>query len=258
MRSDKKKETGPFDIIGDIHGCFEELCELLTTLGYTINSVQPTDENFGFQILTPPTRKALFLGDLVDRGPDSVSVLKLVMSMVNAGTAYCVQGNHDFKLQKYLNGRRVQLKHGLDLTVRQLEKQPAAFKQLLKKFINNLGSHYIFDEGRLVIAHAGIKENMIGRDSSAVLSFCLFGDTTGEMDELGLPIRRDWAKDYHGKAKIVYGHSPVLEAKWVNNTIDIDTGCVFGGKLTALRYPEEELVSVNAKKMYFLPARPMV
>ncbi len=257
LYNDKKDESGPFDIIGDVHGCFEELESLLALLGYTVKSVPETETNFGFETEAPAGRKAVFVGDLVDRGPDSVRVLKLVMHMVAAGTAYCVPGNHDFKLQKYLSGKKVQLTHGLEVTVAQLEGETAAFKRNLSDFLYSLVSHYVFDGGKLLVAHAGLKEEMQGRGSGAVRSFCMYGETTGETDEFGLPVRYNWAKDYRGKAKVIYGHTPVPEAEWLNRTIDIDTGCVFGGRLTALRYPEEELVSVPAKKMYYVPARPL-
>ncbi|SFB97842.1 polynucleotide kinase-phosphatase [Flexibacter flexilis DSM 6793] len=257
LYNNKKDEKGAFDIIGDVHGCFEELIELLAHLGYQVNRVAADDINFGFEVVVPANRKAVFLGDLVDRGPDSPSVLRLVMSMVNAGTAYCVAGNHDLKLQKYLNGKQVQLNHGLERTVEQLASETNEFKRKVEQFLYGLVSHYVFDEGRLVVAHAGIREEMQGRGSGAVRSFCLYGETTGEIDEFGLPVRYNWAKEYRGKAKIVYGHTPVPTPEWFNNTIDIDTGCVFGGKLTALRYPEEEMVSVNAKMIYQEPIRPI-
>lgn len=202
-------------------------------------------------------RKVIFLGDLVDRGPDSPSVLRLVMSMVHAGIAYCVPGNHDLKLQKFLIGKKVQLKHGLEVTVEQLKNESDRFKKNVEQFLYGLISHYVFDNGKLVVAHAGLKEEMQGRGSGAVRSFCLYGETTGEIDEFGLPVRLNWAKEYRGKAKVVYGHTPVPEAEWLNKTIDIDTGCVFGGKLTALRYPEEELVSIQAKKIYCEPVKPL-
>lgn len=257
LYNDKKHISGPFDIIGDIHGCFDELKELLSQLGYTIQPVEANNTNWGFHVNPPEGRTALFLGDLVDRGPDSPNVLRLVMSMVNAGIAYCVPGNHDMKLEKYLSGKQVQLKHGLDLTVQQLEKETTEFKESVRKFIYGLISHYIFDNGKLAIAHAGIKEDMQGRGSGAIRSFCLFGETTGEIDEFGLPVRHNWALEYRGKTKVVYGHTPVPEAEWLNNTIDIDTGCVFGGKLTALRYPENALISVKAQRVYAEPIRPM-
>jgi protein phosphatase len=257
LYNDKKIEMGPFDIIGDVHGCFDELQELLSKLGYTVNRVDETEKNFGFNVTVPDNRKVIFVGDLVDRGPDSPSVLRLVMSMVNSGVAYCVPGNHDLKLQKYLIGKQVQLKHGLEVTVKQLETETAQFKSSVEKFIYSLTSHYVFDHGKLVVAHAGLKEEMQGRGSGAVRSFCMYGETTGEIGEFGLPVRHNWAKEYRGKAKVVYGHTPVPEAEWLNKTIDIDTGCVFGGKLTALRYPEEELVSIKAKMVYCEPVRPI-
>ncbi|MCB1191130.1 MAG: polynucleotide kinase-phosphatase [Leptospiraceae bacterium] len=257
LYNNKKEETGPFDIIGDIHGCFDELQELLLRLGYSTSRVEETETNFGFEVTPPVTRKVIFLGDLVDRGTDSPSVLRLVMSMVNAGFAYCVPGNHDLKLQKYLTGKKVQIKHGLQLTIDQLESETDQFKATVEKFLYGLISHYVFDNGKLVVAHAGLKEEMQGRGSGVVRSFCLYGETTGEVDEFGLPVRLNWAKEYKGKAKVVYGHTPVLEAEWLNKTINIDTGCVFGGRLTALRYPEEELVSIDAKRTYYEPAKPL-
>ncbi|MFN5847643.1 MAG: AAA family ATPase, partial [Chitinophagales bacterium] len=208
LYNDKKDETGPFDIIGDVHGCFDELQELLLKLGYSVNRTEETENNFGFSVIAPENRKAIFVGDLVDRGPDSPNVLRLVMSMVNSGVAYCVPGNHDLKLQKYLNGKQVQLKHGLEVTVKQLETETAQFKSTVEKFLYGLISHYVFDNGKLVVAHAGLKEEMQGRGSGAVRSFCMYGETTGEIDEFGLPVRHNWAKEYRGKAKVVYGHTP--------------------------------------------------
>jgi protein phosphatase len=257
LYNDKKEVSGPFDIIGDIHGCFDELVELLTKLGYAVNRVDAREKNFGFEVVPPAGRTAIFLGDLVDRGSNSPDVLRLVMSMVNAGTAYCIPGNHDVKLQKYLSGKNVQLKHGLQKTVEQLAKEDVRFKSDVADFIYGLVSHYVFDKGKLVVAHAGLKEEMQGRGSGAVRSFCMYGETTGEIDEFGLPVRYNWALEYRGKAMVVYGHTPVPEAQWLNRTIDIDTGCVFGGKLTALRYPEEELVSVKARQVYEVPVRPI-
>ncbi|HEX5153220.1 MAG TPA: polynucleotide kinase-phosphatase [Parafilimonas sp.] len=257
LYNDKKDETGPFDIIGDVHGCIDELQELLVKLGYAINMVEANQTNFGFEVIPPASRKAIFVGDLVDRGPDSVSVLRLVMSMVNSGVAYCVPGNHDLKLQKFLHGKDVQVRHGLEITVKQLETESAEFKKAVEQFLYGLISHYVFDNGKLAVAHAGIKEEMQGRGSAAVRAFCLYGETTGETDEFGLPVRYNWAKEYRGKAKVVYGHTPVPEAEWLNKTINIDTGCVFGGKLTAFRYPEEELVSVKSKQVYSEPVRPV-
>lgn len=257
LYNNKKDQTGPFDIIGDVHGCFDELTMLLEKLDYRIERVDYSNDNFGFKVSPPSERRAVFVGDLVDRGPDSPSVLKLVMSMVNSGAAYCVPGNHDMKLQKYLNGKNVQIKHGLEQTVEQLLSETDEFKNQAKEFLYGLVSHYVFDDGKLVVAHAGLKEEMQGRGSGAVRSFCMYGETTGETDEFGLPVRYNWAAEYRGRAMVVYGHTPVPGAQWLNKTIDIDTGCVFGGKLTALRYPEEELVSIDAMKVYAEPSKPL-
>lgn len=259
LRCNLKHERGPFDIIGDVHGCFDELITLLEKLGYkiTIRSDDSNDSVY-YRVSHPEGRKAVFLGDLVDRGPNTPGVLRLVMSMVQSGTALCVPGNHDMKLLRKLKGKNVQITHGLAESLAQLELEPPEFKEQIILFLDNLVSHYVLDGGRLVVAHAGMKRLMQGRCSPQVRNFALYGETTGEIDEFGLPVRYDWAAHYRGKAFVVYGHTPVREPQWVNRTINIDTGCVFGGKLTALRYPEMELVSVPAARVYYLPPRPFL
>ncbi len=246
--NNRRAETGPFDIIGDVHGCIAELDELLVQLGYHIGADR---------LLTHPEgRKPVFLGDLIDRGPDSPSVLRLVMRNVAAGHAHCVPGNHDVKLLKYLQGRKAPLTHGLDATLVQLAADPIDHRDLAA-FLDALVSHYVFDDGKLVIAHAGLKEEMQGRGSGRVREFCLYGETTGERDEFGLPERLDWAAAYRGRALVVYGHTPFHEPRWLNHTVNIDTGCAFGGRLTALRYPELDTFSVTAHRTYAEPARPL-
>jgi protein phosphatase len=249
--NNRKHEHGPFDIIGDVHGCYDELLMLLEDLGYSVDAQT-------LRVTPPEGRKAVFLGDLVDRGPKIPQVLKLVMRMVEAGTAMCVPGNHDIKLMRKLRGKNVQLTHGLAETVAQLEGETPEFRAQVATFINDLTSHYVLDDGKLVVAHAGMKESMQGRTSGAVREFALYGETTGETDEFGLPVRYNWAAEYRGSATVVYGHTPVPEPEWLNRTINIDTGCVFGGRLTALRYPEKELVSVPALHTYAEPARPFL
>jgi polynucleotide kinase-phosphatase len=178
--------------------------------------------------------------------------------MVTDGAAYCVPGNHDLKLMRKLRGRDVRITHGLAESLAQLERQPPAFASRAADFIDGLVSHYVLDDGKLVVAHAGLPESMQGRGSGKVRDFALYGDTTGETDEYGLPVRYPWAQEYRGRAMVVYGHTPVPEPEWLNRTICIDTGCVFGGRLTALRYPERELVSVPAAATYYQPARPFL
>ncbi|MCL2527168.1 MAG: polynucleotide kinase-phosphatase [Defluviitaleaceae bacterium] len=249
--NNKKSEKGPFDIIGDVHGCYDELCQLLEKLGYTVDKE-------GCAATPPQGRKGVFLGDLCDRGPNNIEVLRLVMNMVISGGAYAVIGNHDAKLQRYLRGSNVQLSHGLSKTVEQLAAQSDDFKAEVQAFLDGLISHYVFDDGKLVVAHAGLTEKYQGRGSGRVRDFCLYGDTTGETDEYGLPVRLPWANEYRGKAMVVYGHTPTPSVEGVNNTFCIDTGCVFGGKLTAFRYPEKDVVQVDAKQEYYPPAKPFL
>jgi protein phosphatase len=256
--NNRKHEHGPFDIIGDIHGCFDELHSLLTKLGYEIAPAIGDNGNAFYEVQHPLGRTAVFLGDLVDRGPKIPEVLKLVMSMTESGKALTVPGNHDTKLMRKLHGRDVQITHGLAESLQQLESETPEFKAQVAAFIDNLVSHYVLDDGRLVVAHAGLKEELQGRGSGRVRDFALYGETSGETDEFGLPVRYNWAAEYRGKAKVVYGHTPVAEPEWLNNTICVDTGCVFGGKLTALQYPENELVSVPALKTYYEPSKPFL
>ena len=250
----RTEEQGPFDIIGDIHGCFDELVDLFKELGYTI-STQPD----GNTMVEPPHgRKAVFVGDFVDRGPKVPEVLRLVMQMQKTGAALCVPGNHDVKLVRALRGKNVNPTHGLAESLSQLEKESTRFKTEIAEFLDDLVSHYVLDNGKLVVAHAGMKAELQGRASGRVREFALYGETTGETDEFGLPIRLNWADEYRGPATVVYGHTPVQEPQWINRTINVDTGCVFGGKLTALRYPEKELVSVPAHQTYYEPAQPFL
>jgi protein phosphatase len=255
---DRRAEHGPFDVIGDVHGCFDELVLLLQKLGYEVHPREPPADGAGFAVRGPEGRKLVFVGDLVDRGPRTPAALRLVMSTVRTGLALCVRGNHDDKLLRKLQGRDVRLTHGLAESLEQLGREPTGVLERVRDFLEALPSHYVLDGGKLVVAHAGIKEEMQGRMSERVRVFALFGDTTGETDAEGLPVRRNWAADYHGRALVVYGHTPVLEPIRVQRTINLDTGCVFGGRLTALRYPEQELVSVPAARQYCAPHRQLL
>jgi protein phosphatase len=261
--NNRRELQGPFDIIGDVHGCADELEALLGQLGYAATESRPGHGlDAGPVYRHPDGRMAVFLGDLVDRGPRVLDTLRIVANMDAAGSGLCVMGNHEQKLLRALQGRNVQITHGLAESLAEVEALPPddrpAIVEALKTWLDSRISHFVLDGGELVVAHAGLKEEMQGRGSGAVREFALFGDTTGEIDEFGLPVRLNWAADYRGKAMVVYGHTPVPEPEWLNRTIDVDTGCVFGGKLTALRYPERELVSVPANRTYYEPARPFL
>ena len=245
LPSNRKAESGPFDVIGDLHGCFRELRSLLERLGWTVSQHEGR-----FHLHHPEGRKLVFLGDLLDRGPGIVEVLQLAMDAVAEGTALAISGNHEAKLLRKMQGRDVRVSGGLQETLDQLESTDAAFRQRLRGFLATLPHHYQLDGGRLVVAHGGLPARLQGRDSPKVQSTALYGEISGRLDENGLPERRDWAEAYRGDALVVYGHTPVPEPRVVNGTVNIDTGCVFGGKLTALRYPEGDLVSVPAFEAY--------
>lgn len=235
------------DVIGDVHGCYEELCELfIKKLGYNWQSNV---------FIHPEGRIPVFIGDITDRGPDSLKVIELVYEMVVAkNCAKYVPGNHCNKLYRYFLGNNVQLQHGIETTVAEYNqlstKQRVAIKD---KFINLYEQAELYiqiSEVNAIIAHAGIREDLIGRNDKKVKTFVLYGDITGKFAADGRPIRRDWAKHYGGERWIVYGHTPVLEPRIVRKTINIDTGCVFGNQLTAFRLPEETTVSIPSKQPF--------
>ena len=226
LRSNKKNEHGPFDIISDVRGCFEELLALMKKLGYDVSDPD--------KAIPPKGRKAVFIGDMIGAGPGVPSVLRLVMGMRERGDAFCILGDHEYRLRGKLMGKNIGLDDSLRRSVAQLAGESQVFQEKVIRFLRNIFHHYVFDDGKLVVAHAGMSEDMQGRVSAKVRQFALYGDKAP----------RDWAAAYSGRAAVVYGHKPVPEPRWLNRTINIDTGCIFGEKLTALRYPEEEIVSV--------------
>ena len=242
----KEEKDLKTDFIGDVHGCYEELKNLFDTLGYQWKDGIPRH---------PEERLPVFIGDLTDRGPDSVPVIQLVYQMTaEEKAARYIPGNHCNKLYRYFLGNKVQEKNGLETTV-------AEYKQLSSKQQKQVRHHFMalyesaplyleLPEINAVAAHAGIREDLIGKSGKKVKTFVLYGDITGEFLPDGRPVRRDWAREYHGNCWVVYGHTPVKEPRKINKTINIDTGCVYGNKLSAFRLPEETTVSVPSRQEF--------
>ena len=255
--TDRRAEHGPFDIVGDVHGCLAELLTLVGLLGYTVQQVPMPSGRRGYEVAHPEGRRLVGLGDYGDRGPDSPGVIAFWKDAVACGAALAIKGNHDQKLARHLRSGGGSPSHGFDRTLEQLAREPEGFAREVGSFLGGLTSHLLLDDGNLAVAHAGVKAEMQGKAGGLVSDFCLYGERTGEIDEFGLPVRHDWAAGYAGEAVVVYGHTPVPESSWVGKTICIDTGCVFGGRLTALRWPERDLVSVPAAQTYYEPIRPL-
>ncbi|MFE4893780.1 polynucleotide kinase-phosphatase [Peribacillus butanolivorans] len=238
------------DIIGDIHGCYMEMILVLEKLGY-----QKNEEGL---YLHPEGRKFVSIGDVMSRGPESLKTMLFFYEHVQKDVAYMIDSNHGWKIARWLGGRDVTLNHGDEKVEEEFKAYEEEYgsekaeetKQSLKEFLLQAPSHYVFTKNNvqtLVCVHAGIKDAFIGKQSEAVRDFCRYGDTNG-FDEKGKPVRKDWYVSHKKSSLIVWGHDPKPQPLLINNTINIDQGVVFGGALTAFRYPEGEFISVQASQ----------
>lgn len=246
--------TGGVDIIGDVHGCADELCELLARLGYAVAPARSAATPH------PAGRRLIFVGDLVNRGPHPVRVLELLMALCEAGVAQTVLGNHDDQLRSHLSGRLVEPTLEMELTLRELGTRPASFSENVRAFLDTLPSHLVLDVGRLVVAHAGLPEEYHRDTSREAWDFAVYGPSTGRLDGYGFPERirptpLTWAEHYAGEALVVHGHHAIEAPRWIGRTLNIDTNCSRGGALTAFRYPERECVAVQAMSTYWTVPR---
>lgn len=248
MPVDLRRDHGPFDIIGDIHGCALELLLLLVLLGHAIR------DDDGFELVRHPDgRRVILLGDLTDRGPDNLRSLEIAHELQTRFGALLVLGNHDEKLRKWLGGANVRVAAGLAMTIAELEVLPEDERRRMGEWLGGLETHYVLDGGRLVVAHAGLAEEHHGRTTNGAHSFGLYGKPTGGVDDDGMPLAEDWALDYSGSATVVHGHVVYPEVRQINNVVAIDTGCVFGNKLTAYRWPERTFMEVKAQDQHCEP-----
>lgn len=233
------------DIIGDIHGCHIELITLLEKLGY----VKGSDDLYRH----PEGRIFVSLGDIVDRGPGSHTAINFFKKHIEASLAISVMGNHDNKFARWLMGKNVTVKNGLQETINQI---PADLdkKELAEFIFKNFKPYYLFempDTSLFALTHAAFKANYVGFNNKEIQSHCMYGQVVGR-EENGFPIRAHWENWYKG-IPVAYGHTVTPDNKplIVGNTHCLDTGCVFGGSLTCLRLPEKEYISVEANKVYF-------
>ncbi len=253
MPFDKRDDHGPFDIIGDVHGCAVELMELLAILGHAAKGWEeaPADCWHAWIQAHRTGRRVILLGDLTDRGPSNLASLRIARAIERVG-GYLIAGNHDDKLARWMKGRPVTIAHGLATTVQELENIDHSELQQFSDWLLSRPRHLILDGGQLVVAHAGLAEHLHERATPAAAAFATYGKPAGHgvLDQDGFPEREDWAQDYKGKATVVHGHVVHSEPRELNRVFAIDTGCVFGGKLTALRWPERTYEQVSAHKVY--------
>lgn len=237
------------DAIGDIHGCADELLDLLMELGHATRGPD------GSTTLRrhPEGRRVALVGDLTDRGPRNLDVLRTARRLHDEFGAIVVLGNHDHKLMRWLSGANVRIAAGLQTTIDEMVLVDEQERASHAAWLASLQTHHLLDGGRLAIAHAGISKQHQGRHTKGAQSFALYGATTGELAEDGTPEALDWAQEYAGDACVVHGHVVVPEPRILNDVVNIDTGCVFGGSLTAFRWPEAEFVSVKARRIYHSP-----
>ncbi|GAA4722736.1 metallophosphoesterase [Brevibacillus fulvus] len=242
------------DIVGDVHGCFAEFMELLGQLGYVRDA---SDDLYRH----PAGRKLISLGDITSRGPESLKMLDFFIRHIRAGIAEMVDSNHGWKIARWLDGRNVSLAHGDEKVEDEFtryaeqhgEKMAASLKEKARELLLASPSHMLLRRNgkvEVVAVHAGIRDDYIGKDSPAIRNFCRYGDVAG-MGPDGRPIRKEWASERTKQTPlIVWGHDPRPQPERKNGSINIDQGCVFGGQLTAYRYPEDECIGVKAEMNY--------
>ncbi len=224
-----------YDVVGDVHGCLDALQRLMAAMGYDNDARHPQG------------RTLAFVGDLINRGPDSAGVLRLVSRLAREGRARMALGNHDDMLLRCLRGAPMDpARKGLDATLAQIAAAPDSrtLRAETLALLEHASLYLSLDGGRLIVVHAGIEEAMIGKPISAeTRRFLLNGDAIGKSPD-GKTLRHDWAASYHGSAFVGYGHTPQERAEVRGRTVNVDTGAYRGGLLSAFRWPEYTLVSV--------------
>ena len=206
-------------VVGDIHGCYDELMELL-------EKVDIGDDDRIFSV-----------GDLITKGPKSKEVMDLFMADERFST---VIGNHDLALRRKWNGEEVDLKPAQKETHKELKGDKDAYVSFFNK------SPFTIDLDTHLVVHAGLRPNVE-----------IYSQTTGDMTlirTLGSDRESDegtpWYHVYHGDKIVLFGHWPAPEPRRGPKAIGLDTGCVYGYNLTGYIIEADEFVTVKAKKAY--------
>jgi protein phosphatase len=251
-RIHRRYDVEQCDVIGDVHGCYDELADLLVELGHEDlldPDISPAREG--------EKPRVVFVGDIVDRGDKIVQALRLVHRLCVRGHALTVVGNHDDRFLRWLCGRKVEIRHGLEESVAQFEliaePERSRWREELIEFISALPWALHLDQGRLIVAHAAWHAELHDeRSADRIRAYTLYGPTTGHQTPEGFPERIDWAPAYGGPELVVFGHQIYDAPYWHDYAIGIDTGCVFGGALTSLRYPGMTIASIKSRRARYL------
>lgn len=227
-----------YDFIGDVHGCKKTLDALFVKLGYAWR---------GNVWVHPHGRIPVFLGDLIDKGPDSYGVLKLALRMVFRNKALYVPGNHCEKLYRFIKGGGTNLSVQLQKTIAQI-KGSIDGKALMRdfaSFMSKVKTHLVLDGGNVVAVHASVTKDTVGVYNKETYRMNLFGFVNQSvLNQNGVPMRIPTMDMYVGDKLVIHGHIKMREPRYGNNVLNIDTSCgKMGGKLTSYRYPEGNLVS---------------
>lgn len=222
--------------IGDIHGCFLEMIELIHLMGG--NSKKSYHPYLGnITRINPPRGYCfVFVGDLINKGPNSVDVLLSVLDAIDRRVAMSVLGNHDELLRQYLKMDNVGIKEEFFKTITALESRGENVLQFVREHMKNMPYMLEFQKENILVSHCGL-------------------DTPHQNISLKSRIRsiygykhHDWAQNYQGKIKVIHGHLVVNEAVERNNTINLDTGCYMGLALSGFDHYNNKFYKVKSRQ----------
>ena len=210
--------------IGDVHGCAREFEELLKKLKLSKGD------------------RVVQVGDLVNRGPDSHDVIQLAQEY----GVESILGNHELRLLRYKhNGRKSQLKEYDRSTLEQLTRSDW-------DYLEKLPEHRFGPDKNTVFVHGGFlpSEPWQNQNIDTITTIQVIDRSGNPAKRSDAPDGSPWAEKWHGKPFVIYGHTPRPKVLSRPGSIGIDTGCVYGGHLTAYIVESQKLLQVPARKAY--------